>query len=168
MSFWPAKSSYKSLNVCSSDNLCDGWHPFFPSSKTSPPILPDFSHEDQIHHPHQHAMQQIRWERRAQFGSTRKKWKRNLKKCRQLSCTTALHRRLGRAPRIWPKRRPISLGWDRPRSVSKNVRLGYFKLTPCITIGGMKDNFVSDTFRHFFGQKWHLSHQNTQLKAYFG
>ena len=50
----------------------------------------------------------------------------------------------------------------------KNVRLGYFKLTPCITIGGMKDNFVSDTFRHFFGQKWHLSHQNTQLKAYFG
>merc|ERR1711949_88486 len=50
----------------------------------------------------------------------------------------------------------------------KNVRLGYLKLTPCIRIGGMKDNFVSDTFRHFFGQKWHLSHQNTQLKAYFG
>ena len=42
------------------------------------------------------------------------------------------------------------------------------EMAPCIRIGGMKDNFVSDTFRHFFGQKWHLSHQNTQLKAYFG
>ena len=58
---------------------------------------------------------------------------------------------------------PIDLGVSQ-----KNVRLGYLKLTPCIRIGGMKDNFVSDTFRHFFGQKWHLSHQNTQLKAYFG
>ena len=34
---------------------------------------------------------------------------------------------------------------------------------PCIRIGGMKDNFVFDTFLHFFGEKWHLSHQNTPL-----
>ena len=39
---------------------------------------------------------------------------------------------------------------------------------PCIRIGGMKDNFVSDTFLHFFGQIWHLSHQNTQSKAFSG
>ena len=48
------------------------------------------------------------------------------------------------------------------------ITLGKPLFEMCIRIGGKKDNFVSDTFRHFFGQKWHLSHQNTQLKAYFG
>ena len=56
-------------------------------------------------------MQRIRWERRAQFGSTRKKWKRNLKKSRQLSCTTALHRRRGRAPQSGPRSRFTDSWW---------------------------------------------------------
>ena len=56
-------------------------------------------------------MQRIRWERRAQFGSTRKKLKRNLKKSRQLSCTTALHRRLGRAPQSGPRSRFTDSWW---------------------------------------------------------
>ena len=103
---WPAEASYKSVNVFFSNNLCYGWH-----LCPSPPKLPDFSHEDQIHHPHQHAMQHIRWERRAQFGSTRKKLKRNLKKSRQLSCTTALHRRLGRAPQSGPRSRFTDSWW---------------------------------------------------------
>ena len=56
-------------------------------------------------------MQRIRRERRAQFGSTRKKWKRNLKKSRQLSCTT-LHCTGGEArPQSGPRSRFTDSWW---------------------------------------------------------
>ena len=56
----------------------------------------------------------------------------------------------------WPKKDQFSwAGMDlrgSPVHYKIQPQLGHLKLTPCIRIGGMKDNFVFDLFLQFFGQ----------------